>query len=225
MILIAVALFAALSYAITSSSRGGGGIDSEQAEIYASQILQQVASIQTQIQRLEIVGSYDQVFLDSSSPNESGTCYYSQVAVTPCRTVGLLSSEGGLNDLFWSDNIQTSAAIAANEATWGLIMVEHAISGSPIGTTDPDYILQAVGLKDEICEAINRKLNGDPTIGVYTTPVGNGNGYANLGYFRVDGTNYSPAPSSGDVVRNFTVAGCSKHSNGHNYFYTVLQPR
>ena len=225
LILIAVALFAALSYAVTNSGRGGSGVDREQAEINASQVLQQVAAIQAQIQRLEIIGNYDQVFLDSSAENDSGTCYYSSTGVTPCRTVGILSTDGGLGSLLDIENFQTDAAIAANEATWGFAMIEYEINGVTVGTTAPDYIVQVVGLKNEICEAINKKLNGDSTIGVYTGVVGNGYGYANLGYFRVDGVNYPPAGVAGDVLRQFTVPGCSKHSNGHNYFYTVLEAR
>ena len=225
LILIAVALFAALSYAVTQSGRGGSGIDREQAEIYAAQILQQVAAIQAQIQRLEIAQGYDQVFLDESSATSSGTCYYSQTPVSSCTTVGLLSDDGGLDDLFWTDDIQTQAARDDNEVTWGLVIVEHSINGVTVGTEKPDLILQVPGLKDEICEAINAKLNGDNTIGVYDTATGNGYGYANLGYIRNDGTIVTPVASSGDVVRQFSVPGCSKFSSGRNYFYTVLKAR
>ena len=55
LILIAVALFAALSYAVTNSGRGGSGIDREQAEIAAAQILQYISSIDTAIQRMRVI--------------------------------------------------------------------------------------------------------------------------------------------------------------------------
>tara|TARA_B100000686_G_scaffold327900_1_gene387276 strand:+ start:2215 stop:2541 length:327 start_codon:yes stop_codon:yes gene_type:complete len=56
LILIAVALFAALSYAVTNSGRGSAGVDREQAEIYASQILQQASALEAAVMRLTITG-------------------------------------------------------------------------------------------------------------------------------------------------------------------------
>ena len=55
LILIAVALFAALSYAVTNSSRGGSGVDKEQAEIAASQFIQYVGSIEQAVNRLKVI--------------------------------------------------------------------------------------------------------------------------------------------------------------------------
>ena len=55
LILIAVALFAALSYAVTNSGRGGGGIDREQAALQASELEQNISQIRTAIQRLQLM--------------------------------------------------------------------------------------------------------------------------------------------------------------------------
>lgn len=57
LILIAVALFAALSYAVTQSSRGGGaGSSSEAALIGSAQITQYPASLRTSILRMMVSG-------------------------------------------------------------------------------------------------------------------------------------------------------------------------
>ena len=62
LILIAVALFAALSYALTSSSRGGGNISKEKALISASTLLQQLNELNTAADRMKIAGRpYDQI--------------------------------------------------------------------------------------------------------------------------------------------------------------------
>lgn len=56
LILIAVALFAALSYAVTQSGRGSGSVSREQSLIAASQITQFPAGIRTAVTRMVITG-------------------------------------------------------------------------------------------------------------------------------------------------------------------------
>jgi len=57
LILIAVALFAALSYAVTQSGRSGGGVDKEQAILKASQFVQYGTGLQTTVQRMTLTGT------------------------------------------------------------------------------------------------------------------------------------------------------------------------
>ncbi len=59
LILIAVALFAALSYAITNSSRGGVGIDKEQAELDAAVASQCDAAVEYGVNKLKIIQGCD----------------------------------------------------------------------------------------------------------------------------------------------------------------------
>ena len=55
-ILIAVALFAALSYAVTQSSRSGGGdVSAEKAKLLAAEVIQQTALIKSTVDRLQII--------------------------------------------------------------------------------------------------------------------------------------------------------------------------
>ena len=59
LILIAVALFAALSYAVTQSSRGGGNADQETLALNASQMVQFAQDVDFAVKRLMLVGGYD----------------------------------------------------------------------------------------------------------------------------------------------------------------------
>jgi hypothetical protein len=80
LILIAVALFAALSYAVTQSGRGSGTIDKEQGLISASQITQFPAAVRTGVTRMVITGT------------AAGALTFSPSDTT---SVGVFSASGG----------------------------------------------------------------------------------------------------------------------------------
>lgn len=86
MILIAVALFAALAYAVTQSTRSGGGDASKETTVLqASQIMQYSAEVQTAIMRMKLSNgctdgqisfenSFDSRYINSNAPTNY-TCH------------------------------------------------------------------------------------------------------------------------------------------------------
>ena len=60
LILIAVVLFAALSYAVTQSSRGGGNADSETTQLKIAEMMNYVTAIRTAVMRMKINGVADE---------------------------------------------------------------------------------------------------------------------------------------------------------------------
>ena len=75
LILIAVALFAALSYAVTQSSRSGGsGTDEESNLINSSVMTQYPAALRTAILRMSISGGVDATLIEFNPPSDSDNC-------------------------------------------------------------------------------------------------------------------------------------------------------
>lgn len=65
LILIAVALFAALSYAVTSSTRAGGGnANNEKTNLQISQMHQYAAALNGAAQRLQVINKCDETELN-----------------------------------------------------------------------------------------------------------------------------------------------------------------
>lgn len=135
LILIAVALFAALSYAISISSRGGTGIDKEQAAIAVAQFEQDISLMQSAVFRAGIVGGYDQVFFDSSSDNPNATCYTGATTYT-CHGIGLFNSEIGVPFYDASYIMHTASAFM-----WELVSSPAKISNIDIGSSAPEEML------------------------------------------------------------------------------------
>ena len=149
-----MALFAALSYAVTSSSKGGGsGISKDKAKIYASQIVQYGTEVENAVSRLMLMERVPEYGLDFSDPsvnteNSSNTT----CAVNTCKVFHLQG--GGIAPLKLPKN--------ALDLNFGSDLKLRVQMGQvlDVGSAEPDVLLVVYPLAEEVCHQINRKLNG-----------------------------------------------------------------
>lgn len=144
MILIAVALFAALSYAVTKTTRGGGSVEREEKTLKASRLVLMGAALQSTVTRMVLAGGgINSVDLHTGDN------------VTVC-TVGLdcaFSKDGGsafvpvpMTELFTAAPVVKYYEIADG---W-------TVSG--MGSAGADIIMTMSPLTGVGCEEINRGL-------------------------------------------------------------------
>lgn len=154
LILIAVALFAALSYAVTQSGRGSGSVTREQALIAAAQITQAAASMRALVDRMIVTGT--QI---SNLQFHTGGVSCSPIATWPACTSGVdcvFAPEGGG---------ATVPGLPANVSN-GVDAVQLCMdnpsinvwSMSGVGTSAADANFSVDYLSEEVCTAINKGL-------------------------------------------------------------------
>lgn len=155
LILIAVALFAALSYAVTQSSRSGGGDAGKETNlINSAQLTQYPAGIRTAIVRM-IVGGTDATALSFNAPSDFANL------LPGGEGSGVFHPNGG-----GATYSQAPVEIMANESlgTW-IFNAENEIN--LVGTTDSgasptlataDIIAFLPGIGLSVCNRINDQL-------------------------------------------------------------------
>lgn len=163
LILIAVALFAALSYAVTQSTRSGGGNTSnETAGINAAQLTQYPASVRTSIVRM-IIGGVNATDLEFNPSSDFGGL--------TSTTVGVFHPEGG----------------GATHVTAPSTLMEGGVPGTwyfnpefeivNVGVSTPsdfggnDFIAFLPGITRTLCDRINDDLGvgGDTVLATNVT--------------------------------------------------------
>jgi len=184
LIFIAVALFAALSYAVTNSGSSGGGKDKEQAEISAARIFNHLASVNSVIQRKAILSSVGDNYLDFDTVNRlraNGTSIdYDNTLCTDSVCEVYNTQEGGVAYQSFED-----VSLAMGDDWPSGLMPGHSIPTiakvEGVGSDQPEIVLRYIGIKEDVCIAINRRMglpdepqqtiysetgyvmNGDPT--------------------------------------------------------------
>lgn len=167
LILIAVVLFAALSYAVTQSSRTGGGDAGKETNLISSaEISQYPAAVKTAIVRMIIDGTtYEE--LKFNPPSAFGAL--------STTTDGVFHPDGGA-----AAYTQASAGIMTNNSpgTWYFNPNFEVKNIGTSTTSSPDgneFIAFLPGIKQAICKKVNEEVGIGTTIpttsGIASTDV------------------------------------------------------
>ena len=155
-----MALFAALSYAVTQSGRGGGSVDKEKTELVASRISSWLGLVQKEYQKIRIINGYGMDHLDLRVKN-SGVAQPCQGFAEPDCAL-YVSKSGQVPDLPFSSEeyVHTELPYCAG---WDINPDNNAgaytIRMQGVGSTSGgDLIIKIVCVKPDVCRAYNRSL-------------------------------------------------------------------
>lgn len=222
LILIAVALFAALSYAVTQSSRGGGSIDREQAELISARVSSFYGAIQHAITRMMVINGCTDIQISfENSVYYQGTGAGGGLAhpidgngnaPTDNRCSVFETAGGGVSPL-----VLTQGLTSPDPWNWTvpghLWVVTEAVPG--VGTAAADLVLGIPSISDEVCTAWNR-ANG------YTGSIITGVDWYNNTY---NGT-YAPGGANGteNLFPSGTTGICTRYTveETNSLMYVVL---
>lgn len=210
LILIAVALFAALSYAVTNSTRNSGNSSAETSRIVASQILQFGSSFEVAITRSRVIDGTPEWGFDLSGTSTESTTN-ATCSSTSCK---LFMGNGGGISVF---RLPIEVSATPNPRF-------YVIGVQDIGTTEPDLVINYRGATKEVCEAYN-KLLGLTNVDITSTALG----FAGSPQYTGTLTSF---PTTSVIINSNPVytniwgqkAFCARHaSSEYNLFYTVME--
>ena len=214
LILIAVALFAALSYAVTQSGRGGGSIDRETAELNAAQIVQYMGAMQSAVQKLQLYGCGEDGISFHDAAWGHTDYQHSVPADSGCN---VFSSDGGGMNF-------PSVPTTISSLQWE---IDSKTRVWQTGNDGVDLLMYLPGLSEDMCLAINRGLGHSFT----SVPTDAGDLYTPPGG-RYDG-NYTGGDNINGASNGCPDDLCGLHTacfrevgGGQNYiYYQVLIDR
>ncbi|MCK6418141.1 MAG: hypothetical protein L6Q57_04280 [Alphaproteobacteria bacterium] len=164
LILIAVALFAALSYAVTQSSRSGGGdANSETNLINSAQVTQYPAGVRTSIIRMIVSNNVSADELEFNTPSTFGTCTSSGIYCVFHPSGGAATYALGPSDVADSGSAQAWVFNGENEVN---------LLGTSDGADDPSATeAEIIAFLPNVKTAICKKINGELGLGTGTPPT------------------------------------------------------
>lgn len=228
LILIAVALFAALSYVVTQSTRSGGGSTEREKNILSSaQMTQYPTALRTAIIRMVLAGTaIENVLFDIP-----GSVGFNAASVS---TLVFHPQGGGAN---YQDAPADLSSTGTTMLSW-TYNAEFDIPGIGIsGSGGNDVVAFLPGVSSGVCKQVNEELgidisgcaSGDLTSGVPTAQNGDD---AEIDINMVTGYGFPTGdepdllgPASCPTVYDRQASGCFADDTGRLVFYSVLLER
>lgn len=216
LILLAVVLFAALSYAVTQSTRGGGkNASAETADLAAAQMIQHGSQIENHLMRAMLTDSVPEYGFDLSGTNSMSLTNATCTAAN-CRVLsGGTNGSGPIASL----PLPTAAVDINNTNSQYVKEWFVIIPVTNVKTPLADVLMVYRGLTQDVCEAINRRMDVPVNI-ANKTGLGDASGYT--------GT-ITSIPTGSSVLGNATIdvrgrtAACYNHTTyGYMFYYVVM---
>lgn len=157
LILIAVALFAALSYAVTQSNKGGGnGITKDKIKITASQVVQYSTEMEQAISRMLLINKVQDYAFDFSASGYSASGVNGTCTSDLCR---VFHSNGGTIPAQLLPKAAWDMGNVSMTGSWQGKMWFRVLRVQDVGSPLPDLVLLYPGLSEEVCAQINKNLD------------------------------------------------------------------
>ncbi len=199
-VLIATALFGALSFAVANMMRNDGGIklSDEKAGLYADDILDYGRTVRQAVQHMRISNGCEDTDISFQNDVVSG---YTNGSNANCQ---VFNPDGG--GMSW-----VSPAADYNDGSEWVFAGTNIVDG--VGTTAPDLIVMLPNINTSVCDRINN------VSGITNTGTDNA----------VDFTKFAGSYASTQTIdfADQKMFGCVNYvSSGDNFFfYQVLIPR
>lgn len=202
-ILIGVALFGALSFAVSNMMRGGSGtgniVSEEKAALYAGEILDYARGVRQAVQDLRISNGCGESDISFENSVETG---YANGSNTECQ---VFHSDGG--SLQW-----VSPHADFNDGSEWIFAGTNVVDG--VGSSAPDLVMILRNINAQICSELN-EISGISVLG----------SDAGIDFTKFQGS-YA-ATQTLDSANNIS-GGCLNHDNSGTdepFFYQVIVTR
>lgn len=230
LILIAVALFAALSYAVTSSSRSGGGdANEESALVRSAQITQYPSSVRTSMIRMMVSQSVDPTDMIFAGPSDFSTACDDLTVERP----NCVFHPGGGGAT--KTNVPADMMTGATAGEWYFSANYEIVD---IGTSDPaasdagnDIIAFLPGITGGLCDKINEELGIDDSTPADVTSAADWDVIAAARQMD-DAAYWATVSTETDIIGDADTPGlagqafgCLTDSAGEHIYYHVLLER
>ena len=152
LILLAVMLFAALSYAVTSSVRGGGKNASEEnISLFIDQVIQAANLLENNMIRAMLVDGVPEYGFDLSGTNSNST---TNETCTSNNCKMLAGNGGSVHIPKIPANLRLATSSTYKKFYFWMIRMEN------VGTSADDLVMVGRYVTEEVCQAFNKKLLG-----------------------------------------------------------------